>query len=63
MIVNIYDWGHGSYDDYKYDWHLGLKYDPDISKTYIANLYEVIDKQVFMLAIIKHGLKYTVLKH
>jgi hypothetical protein len=55
MIVHIHDWGRGYHDDYKYDSNLGLRY--------IINLgYEVIDKQVFMLAIIKHGIQFKEIK-
>lgn len=51
MTVFIYDWGRGTHDDYEYDMNLGLEYN-------LLNTYEVIDKPLFMLAVIKLGIRY-----
>ena len=60
MIVHIHDWGYGSFNDYKSDWNLGLEYTDEVSKTYCKNIFYVIDKRVFMLSVIKLGMKYNV---
>ena len=59
MIICIYDWGHGSDDDYQYDWQFGLKYS---KKRAILSTYEVIDEKLFMLAVVKLGIQFTELK-
>jgi hypothetical protein len=59
MFVRIYDWGHGSYINYKNDLEIGLKYADHPHNGYRGILfYEVMDKRLFMLAIIKHGINY-----
>ena len=55
MTVYIYDWGHGSHDDYEYDMNLGLEYARDRN---ILNAYVVIDEKLFMLAVIKLGIQF-----
>ena len=55
MTVFIYDWGRGTHDDYEYDMNLGLEYARGRN---LLNTYEVIDKKLFMLAVIKLGIQF-----
>jgi hypothetical protein len=59
MFVRIYDWGHGSYSNYKNDSELGLRYADHPNNGYRGILfYEVMDERLFLLAIIKHAINY-----
>jgi hypothetical protein len=55
MTIYIYDWGRGTYDDYKYLYTSGLIYANDRN---VLNAYEVIDEKLFMLAVIKLGIQF-----
>jgi hypothetical protein len=49
---------HFLYDTTQSDSDVGLFYMNDVEGYYT---YEVIDEQLFMLAVLKHGIKYEVL--
>jgi hypothetical protein len=55
MTIYIYDWGRGTFDDYKYLYTSGLNYSNHMN---IPNAYEVIDEKLFMLAVIKLGIQF-----
>jgi hypothetical protein len=56
MLIRIYDWGNYTWDSYNNESQIGLKLDK-------YNRMEVIDKQLFMLAIIKYGIVYKETKY
>jgi len=62
MRIMLIDWGtlnglNGSFHNYTDDAEIGLHY-ISLSKTH----YDVIDKQLFMLAVIKYGIKFEEIK-
>lgn len=59
MFIRITDWGNGSYDDIEYDTDIGLRFVGDKSN---MNSYKVINKQLFMLAVLKYDIKFKEVK-
>ena len=55
MYIKITDWGH--YRDYLFSSQLGLKMIEPICIENARN-YTIIDKQLFMLTVIKYGLVF-----
>jgi hypothetical protein len=58
MIIYINNWGTISYDEYRFDYELGLKYIAKESSVFGDDLYEIVNEPLFMLAIIKHNIQY-----
>ena len=59
MFIRITSWGH--YRDALFSYQLGLKMIEPICLGNARN-YTIIDKQLFMLSVIKYGLEFTELK-
>jgi hypothetical protein len=56
MRICVYKWG--GYDYTPNDPNLGLKYDDHPSNGYRGIVFEVKDKHIFMLAVIKYGIEF-----
>ena len=59
MYIRITDWGSCFFESIEHDSDIGLLFAGDKSN---MNSYKVIDKPLFMLAVIKHGIKFKKLQ-